>query len=267
VSSRPDNYKPKEQDNRNVIILLSKEVTFVGKNIINTATSYTTIHWAQYQLNQLIINMSFVILHNIECIQMNAMHCKDAAALLSQSVYYVESFAAMLQEPFYDGKGNIFGYEDFQVFQGSPKPRAGIILPRSQNAMLVNEFSDRDIATICIKLKGQLTYITSIYMPRKGKKFIINPKIPKMFKKCKELGNGIIICADTNVHTPIMGGVSVPDKPGTLLEELLLAFNLVSHNTGTTPTFHINKRKSFIDITARYKPGTLVRRFIIMWLL
>jgi hypothetical protein len=194
--------------------------------------------------------MSFVILHNIDCIQMNAMHCRDAASLLSYQLSCMESFAVMLQEPFYDGKGHIYGYDDFQVFQGALNPRACIILPRNQNAMLVNEFSDKDIATVCIKLKGQVTYINSIYMHRKGKKFKINPRIPKMFQKCKELGNGIIICADTNVHTPIIGGVYVSDKPGKLIEELLLTYNLIAHNQGNTPTFHINKRKSFIDLTA-----------------
>jgi hypothetical protein len=67
---------------------------------------------------------------------------------------------------------------------------------------------------------------------------------------CKAKGLGVILCSDSNSHTPMLGGVENADHPGEILESLLIDNSLNLMNTRFTPTFAINNRKSFIDFTA-----------------
>jgi ribonuclease HI len=210
-------------------------------------------HFGYFDLEKLIIQMSFVIIHNqiIRCTQLNAMHCKDAASLLNHFLSLEDRFIAIIQEPYYNNFGAVGGYRGVQVFKGALCPRACIVTDIKTPSVLVNEFSDRDTTTIALKIKGATTYIISSYMPRNNSTtFAIPLLVSKAIKNCRQRGIGIILGSDTNCHTPFIGGVLRPDKAGELLENLIIDNNLLVINDKKIPTFSINQKTSFIDITA-----------------
>jgi ribonuclease HI len=141
-------------------------------------------------------------------------------------------------------------------------PRAAIWLndklPFIDECMLIQELSDRDVATIIIKLQSKSgaiykTLLCSMYLPYldENNKIIKDPSKGKL-EAILEFANkeklSVIIGADCNSHNSIWGSRETNER-GNTLAEFIIEKGLTILNDGTTSTFVSGNRESTIDIT------------------
>jgi ribonuclease HI len=199
---------------------------------------------------------NIIQVNNIIIRQINAHHRISAIALLDEESKEDKYFAHIIQEPHVNGQGKTPGFDNGIVHQNTPFARACIVTSRNLSIIPVTEFCDRDMDTIFLLKDGLQTFLCSVYMPMPSKKsdFVINPLLQSLVDYCYSKRVGLIIGADSNCHTPILGGILTADQPGAVLEHFLFSNNLAIHNQGSTPTFKGNGqtmlRESIIDFTA-----------------
>ena len=110
----------------------------------------------------------------------------------------------------------------------------------------VHEFTNRDMATACLKINGRLVYISSVYMD--GTVLRIDETVQRLATLCRTRGIGLIICSDTNVHSTLWGYDESDDRRH-MVEDLLSVNQLKILNTGCEYTFKTSHGRSIIHIT------------------
>ena len=132
------------------------------------------------------------------------------------------------------------------------KPRAAIWANNNLQPWLVEEFTDEDICTIAISLRGRTTYVASAY-------FDINltarmPKFMSLLEFCRTGGIPLLVGADSNSHS-VLWGCEDTNNRGIELEDVIIEHQLIVHNIGSEPTFCTTRAKSIIDITLTNVPA------------
>ncbi|CAB4045702.1 Hypothetical predicted protein, partial [Paramuricea clavata] len=182
----------------------------------------------------------------IEVIQVNLNKCKDAAIeVVRQSAELL-----MITEPYVYKQGKVTFYDSngqwIYAKAGVKQPRACIRVHPSLEPWLVEEFSDRDIATVAIKVQKKLTYICSVYLDIKLP--VKKPMWVSLIKRCNDENIPLIAGLDCNAHSPLWG-CKESNNRGELMEDLIHELQLTVANNGSTWTFEAGEHKSIIDIT------------------
>ena len=231
--------------------------TILTPNLFRPSQHYSLLscninyyHWAHMMLMWLLQGMAFIIeFVKIDFLSLNAHHCKAAMNNLDNAVNELERYIICLCEPYYSNSGLPSGINNGTTYSSSLNPRAAINISSNINSWKMNNFSSRDITTICMKMKQITTCITSVYCAKDKNKLNIPPELPKLIQECKRKGQGLIICMDSNAHSAAWSGQGTTDPAGVLIEDLIFNNDLVLNNEGFAPTFQVNHKKSCIDLT------------------
>lgn len=200
----------------------------------------------------------------IKCVQLNMGKRAKALDELIIRATKNEVDIAMLQEPkiFNKAVANILGTVCFQ--HSSANPRAAIWISNKLvnkcQATLLNQFSDRDIATVLLKFVDENKFETSvlfssIYLPCEENKKKINDPITSKFAHLVEFSERenieLIIGMDSNSHSHAWDqrpNRSEEDRRGKNLKNFLEG-RLKIMNNGLDPTFEGGRGASIIDLT------------------
>ncbi|KAL0840001.1 hypothetical protein ABMA28_015328 [Loxostege sticticalis] len=199
--------------------------------------------------------------NSLTVIQTNLQHKQIAAATLRRVLEGDNKTVALIQEPWIRnnkicGLNNISG----KLLLQTPveKPRTCIVMPKTINASLINQFCSRDLTAVKINsAEDQTTLVlASVYMP--GEDDIPAKELAELIQHCEANKWDVIIAADCNAHHPLWGSMDT-NKRGEQLTEYLLQTNLTILNRGTEPTFVTSRCQTTIDITlATHKAADLV---------
>jgi len=176
--------------------------------------------------------------------QINLQHNKLATATFDK---YFHSCIDLIQEPYLGIHTNpnsfVLTKNCFHKINSSPRAivRTGTDIP----SWLISEFTDKDIATVGIKVNHSIIYVASVYLD------ILLPIEDSTLLALLEhtLKNNIplVIGMDSNAHSTLWG-IDDNDR-GTKLETIIFQNNLTLLNRGTKPTFLRGDSQTHIDIT------------------
>ena len=96
--------------------------------------------------------------------QINLHHSKLASAELMARLQNEMTFVAMVQEPWLGPKHKIYGLKLGTTHSVKERARATVVTSRGLGAWPVHQFTNRDIATVCMRFGDRLLYLASVYM-------------------------------------------------------------------------------------------------------
>ena len=191
----------------------------------------------------------------IRIAQINVQHGLAATANLRRLLDMGDIKIALLQEPYYYNnnlgalsgiKGNIF------VKMGAQRPRALVYTSAVIEAMMLDQYSTRDLVAIKIKYLDDNVeknlIVGSAYLPYDSIERPPSKEITDILIFAKNNNLPIIIGCDANAHHTIWGSSDINDRGEALLEYIYGA-NLDIKNQGNTPTFVTSSREEILDIT------------------
>lgn len=123
--------------------------------------------------------------------------------------------------------------------------RNSLIKSSKSNCFLLEQFSDRDnttIRTICS------SYCPSIDNNNRKIDNPISPILNKVINFCKANKLELILAGDFNAHSVTWGGFR-NDLRGKHILDFLMKQSLICLNDGSTATFAVGGKQSFIDLT------------------
>ena len=158
-------------------------------------------------------------------------------------------FVGLCQEPGHD-QGKIKDFDrSLRIFQGCKiNPRACIVIDKSVNSILLNQYSDQDQVAIQITDGNRIIILASIYMPYDSIDPPPTPLTKSLVQFCKGRGWSLIIGSDVNSHNTAWGSTDTNPRGDNLLFFILSA-NLTVCNQGAVGTFVNAQREEVIDIT------------------
>ena len=162
-----------------------------------------------------VIKMCLFVEKEIHIVQINCQKSKIAAVQLMKQEFKI----ALVTEPCKRGDKLVYvDTENYKVFSGQKKPRAAILISRDINAWEVNEYTDKDMAVVMVKVRNKNWIICSLYLD-------INLKIEKeSFIKLLDFARKnsvpMLIGTDSNSHS-VSWGAAEDNTRGGELEDLI----------------------------------------------
>ena len=111
----------------------------------------------------------------------------------------------LISEP-NSGKGKVFLLNDSSsvIFHANDvRPRAAIRTVKRLNAWLVDDFTKRDICTVCIKIGGVKSYLCSLYLDIELD--VVNEDFVRLAAHAHANGIPLIVAMDSNAHSSLWG--------------------------------------------------------------
>lgn len=188
--------------------------------------------------------------------QLNMHHCRDAASLFRRNLDNGHTGISLIQEPYvYDGMIRCLGQCD-QIHHpcrtdSKTRPqRACVVTRRDIHAIMLSDFSDRDIVAVEVdyKLNGAPMKVICCSLYLAFDLPVINETLVKLIAYCRQKGLDLLVGCDANAHHTVWGS-SDTNPRGALLLEFLFANNLIILNKGNRPTFADRRREEVLDIT------------------
>ena len=145
-----------------------------------------------------------------------------------------------------------FGLHKHRVFQANTTacPRAAIYVTPDLQAMLLNQFPDRDMVVVRLSrtiAEGGDLLIAYCYMPDTAAEPFTDLLIETIeFSKEKKLP--LLLGCDANAHHVVWGSTDINPR-GTALLQFIAMNGLNILNKGNTPTFVTKNRSEVLDIT------------------
>ena len=185
--------------------------------------------------------------------QINLNKCVAATTLIGKDE---DECIYLLQEPYYDIKGNV-GLPAKGSFFAARKSRAAIYIKLGISAIPVNDYTGEDISTVLLE-GGPLRkpiIVSSVYLA--NDKEPILPLWESLVRFCRNKNIPMICGVDSNTHSVLW---EMPPKSNAesaradKLEEFIATWDLNVQNTGNKPTFvrpHL-RQETIIDITLTY---------------
>lgn len=161
---------------------------------------------------------------------------------------------SFIQEPWVRGnKIHGFGQLHARLFycRTGAKPRAAIHVSNGINAMILNQFTNDDLAVVrvCRDSKdGGDFIVTSVYMPYDAVAPHPGPSYARVVDYCRLESIPLLTGADANAHHLIWGSTDT-NRRGEELIDYLVTTDLMILNKGSKPTFVNAVRSECIDIT------------------
>ena len=174
----------------------------------------------------------------INCCQINLQKSRVATAELckrKEKIFF-------LTEP--SGKAKL--RNDMRFFSADRLARAALQVEETLNPWLVEQFVERDICVVSVKIEGKDVFLCSLYLDIL--KEVTHPMFLAVVEHCNRLQIPLVIGADTNAHSLLWGSADWNNR-GDELEEIILTSNLTIVNTGGVSTFVSTRAESVIDVT------------------
>ena len=180
------------------------------------------------------------------------MHRALNAAKTLHSQLGQSSQIGLITEPYtHDNKCAILppGFKSIPRNALPIRPRAAIFHHPDTTLVVMEHLSNADCA-VALMPGDRPLLIASIYLD------IGKDCIPGWLEELVDFASRksyqLLLAADTNAHTPLLGG-EVTNARGELLEQFILSNSLMIHNEGDTPTFDVirdqRRLTSYIDAT------------------
>jgi len=168
---------------------------------------------------------------------------------LNHSQGQIRSFVICLQEPpVHKGKVSGFGSQHTLFYDiKCGRPRTAIYASNDLNLWLLPGFTEGDMTTCLWRNGGNDIVVTSVYMDI-TLDCVWPPKLERLIRTCQDKNQDLLICADTNAHSPVWGSKNTNQR-GERLEELISNHCLNVMNTGTHFTFFNRRSATVIDVT------------------
>jgi ribonuclease HI len=180
-------------------------------------------------------------------LQINLHHSVAATTELSKRTEHMETFVALVQEPWIV-KGGIRGLSKRGLHSyGGPKPRACILASPNLRLWELPQFSDRDCMAVNIKWRDTEAILASVYMADDGSP-LPSQAVVALVAHCENKGLPLIIGCDSNAHHLMWGSTDVNAR-GASLVEFLEGTDLCLCNKGHEPTFVTAIMKQVLDLT------------------
>ena len=192
-----------------------------------------------------------IVHDSIQCFQANNQKRIESCEILAHYCDKSELFLVLGQEPSTFGCG-ITGLNNRhnKIHAVLERPRAYIYMHRDITAWPLDHLCSQDVATALLdfKTEGQSKILLcSIYWDGRLESFP-NEAI-KAMKLANDKGYIFLLGGDANAQNTIYGSSST-DKRGRILEDILVANNLLTLNIGSVPTCTSGSSGSVIDVTA-----------------
>lgn len=181
-------------------------------------------------------------------------HCKEAAAVLSSSLISGQTSISLIQEP-YCFRGRVRGLGNSgNVHSISSKEndtvRACVYTAKAVNALLLRQFSTRDLVAVQIRYKkggeSRLLVVCSAYLPIEG--VAPSRELSLLVDHCKRNNIDLLIGLDSNSHHVSWGSKDCNPR-GYKLYEYLVSADMCILNRGARPTFFNRRSSTVIDLT------------------
>ena len=181
---------------------------------------------------------------NIDITQINLQHNKLATATFDK---YYHSNIDLIQEPYLGMhlNPNSFVLTKSCYHKLNASPRAIVRISTDIPSWLISEFTDRDIATVGIKVDGRMIYVASVYLDILLP--VENEILLSLLEHTFRENIPLIIGVDANAHSTLWGVDE--NARGLKMENLIFQHNLTLLNHGSRPTFIRGDSQTHIDIT------------------
>lgn len=132
---------------------------------------------------------------------------------LSNELQKDKSFLICLQEPpVHNGKISYLGNDHGLFYDRSgERPRAAIYASRNLHLWMLPEYTNSDMATCLWRREWETVsevIVTSVYMDIELGN-VYPPMLERLIRHCQVRKKLILICADTNAHSPLWGCVLI----------------------------------------------------------
>ena len=172
---------------------------------------------------------------NLEVIQINLQHCKEATAILGHCLTMLHTVIALVQEPWiYLNQVRGLGFVKGNLFVDTtnPTPRACILVTKDVNATLLPEFTNRDLVAVEVKHQvggvAQRVVFASVYLPFDSVTPPPSQEMEALVAYCEQHQLPIILGCDANAHNISWGSLDT-NLRGQALMEYLVGTNLLIH--------------------------------------
>ena len=189
---------------------------------------------------------------NLKVFQLNAAKKSESGSALSRLMGDCKNSLAFITEPpFYHGKVCGFSSSAFNVLHhaGSKKRcRAAIVASKGVELCPLATYTDEDTVSALSIIDGRKTCLVSSYMDR-------DYPVPEMLHKVCHFAAvndyGLLICSDSNSHSPLWGSPDLNQRGRLVEEDLIYRYGLQLLNVGKAPTYigHLAKTGTIVDIT------------------
>jgi len=182
---------------------------------------------------------------DLKITQQNLQHNKLATATFDKMF---NSNLDLIQEPYLGRQGQpcLFVETKQCFYKQLTRPRAIVRTSLDMSSWMVSEFTDRDIATVGIRVDNRVVYFASVYLD-------INYSVgdnlfEALLTHCQGRSIPLVVGMDSNAHSTLWGSEEANAR-GTALEDIILLHNLSLLNVGNKPTFVKSNCQTHIDIT------------------
>lgn len=191
----------------------------------------------------------------LQILQANLQHAAGATAVLINTISQLSVNIALVQEPWVGSDGKLKGIGNFRgnVFSCpcELRPRTCILATTGIDAMILPQFTTRDLVAIKIKgCRGEVI-LASGYFPY-PEDAPPPEEVKSLVEFCRNKGSALLLGCDANAHNQLWGS-SDTNSRGESLFEFLLESNLIVLNRGSQPTFRNSLRSEVIDLTIATK--------------
>ena len=167
--------------------------------------------------------------------QLNTAKRTESGNALSRIMGSQRNTLAFITEPpIYRGKVCGFPSLAFNTLYhqgGKNRCRAAIVASKGVITCPLPYYTDEDTASAVVVLDGRKTCVVSSYMDIKA------DKIPDMVHKVSHFaavnGYGLLICTDSNAHSPLWGSPDLNRRGRLVDEDLIYRYGLQLLNTGS----------------------------------
>ena len=177
---------------------------------------------------------------------------------------FEEEFVYCVQEPnTYKGKvtGVPRNISVYQKQETGKRVRAAVMTSAGINSWFLPDYSTPDVCTVLLKDAIVVNntpnniIVCSVYLDINDT-VVIPEVVVKLLEKAKSDNVRLIMCLDTNGHSPLWGSNS--NKRGEKIEEIIFSYGLQVENKGSKPTFFGRGTATSIDVTLTYNCQGLI---------
>ena len=185
----------------------------------------------------------------IKILSQNLQHARSATQQMIINACDTKASVICIQEPYLANINRVCGiplkYKIFSDENTNNSPKCAIVTSH-QNSLLISQFTTS--TCVCVEFNFDIPFIIcSVYYSRNLDN--INEELDHLEGIIKEFPNkAIIITGDFNGWHTAWGSEN-NDERGRKIYNFCCANQLILLNDGITPTFEINERSSFIDLT------------------
>lgn len=175
-------------------------------------------------------------------IQQNLGRSRVAWAQLGQHLCENHTSIALIQEPYTlhfniptSTRYRVLSYNDIDnTLTEQSRPRAAILTQPNIYAMLISQFTTRDICVAEVTIQNKNIIIASVYLPPADD---VDLHLQIIQELCQKYPRNVIVCGDFNAHHLEWGSTSTNSR-GRDIIDLFSALDFHLLNLGSTPTFY-----------------------------